>query len=690
MNLRGQLVLVSLLVLLLPWAGCSYVSEMENALRQGQQDALVSVTQSIASMINGRPDLFEELLAADRLTTTGMDVYLHEAPRGLIVDGYADDGSDFSADMVNYPPSTEHTDQGRKPLKLSVWHATHGEYMYVYAHIEDTGIRFRSPVNNEVSGSDNLQLVLENTEGKLQRYWISPEGPGEFTALRLSGRRYVGEHRIRGTWRDTADGYTVELMLPRSWVHNRFGIVAVDGEDARRWSGSMAPGTDPGRLITISKTITEQLGVIAQGNLRVSIVDNYQWLRAISGSLSLKPDTRVTPLPGAWMLEALYRLAVPGPEDGFEYWQSTQGRLQRQEVRRALAGESAATWYPTDSENNLAIISASMPLWHEDRIIGAVIAEQTSAGILSLTNAALVRLAGVSSVLVLLIVAGLIGYASWLSVRIHRLSRQVSRVMEPEGRELNAFPLQTAKDEIGTLGRSFERLLSNVRAYTDYLQTLASKLSHELRTPLAVVRTSLDNLEHEAVSPGAEQYLRRAREGSERLNRILNAMSEASRVERSISSAETAAVNLNGLLEDVVAGYRTVYPNCNIEYELPNEGITIDGNAELLAQMLDKLMDNACDFCPVDGVIRFGLARQGGEVVISVENDGPLLPPAMADQLFESMVSVREGKDEHVHMGLGLTIVRLVAEFHGGVATARNRSDGSGVIILIRIPQTVG
>ena len=683
MRLRSQLVLVSLLVLLLPWAGCSYVSEMETALRQGQQDALVAVTRSMVSMVNGRPDLLEELLPVQRLATAGADLYLHDIPRLPVVDGYEDDDIEFANDLVRFIEADARAGPGRTPMQLSVWQATDGDKAYLYAHVVDDSISFRNPVAGGVSGSDYLQLTLDDANGNLQRFWISPEAPGKFTALKKKDRKFVSEYQISGVWLDAVGGYTVELTLPRAWLHQRFGIVAVDSGEVVHWAGSMAPGTRPGRLISTRAPLAAQLELIAQDNLRVSVIDDHHWLLAESGSLSF--SAAAEPVPGAWMIESLYRMASPGQSSDVDYQGTVQGKLLREELDVALTGQSKAIWYPTDTKNNLAIISAAMPLRHEDRIVGAVVAEQTSAGILSLTNVALVRLAGISSVLVLLIVGGLIGYASWLSVRIHRLSRQVSVVMEPDGRELHAFPPQTATDEIGTLGRSFARLLSNVRTYTGYLQTLASKLSHELRTPLAVVRSSLDNLEHQTLPPDAEQYLRRARDGSERLSHILNAMSEASRVEHSISSAEKTPVNLVSLVKDVVAGYGTVYPQHNITCNLPDRDLVVTGNAELLAQMLDKLMDNARDFCPADGEIRFGVEQQGSEALITVENDGPLLPPEMADQLFESMVSVRESKDKHVHMGLGLTIVRLVAEFHGGTATVENRRDGSGVMFLIKI-----
>jgi two-component system sensor histidine kinase ChvG len=81
------------------------------------------------------------------------------------------------------------------------------------------------------------------------------------------------------------------------------------------------------------------------------------------------------------------------------------------------------------------------------------------------------------------------------------------------------------------------------------------------------------------------------------------------------------------------------------------------------------------------------LAREGGDVLLSVGNEGPPLPAMQAGHLFDSMVSVRGGGDAgEPHLGLGLYIVRLIAEFHGGSARAANRRDGTGVVITVMMP----
>ena len=82
---------------------------------------------------------------------------------------------------------------------------------------------------------------------------------------------------------------------------------------------------------------------------------------------------------------------------------------------------------------------------------------------------------------------------------------------------------------------------------------------------------------------------------------------------------------------------------------------------------------------------RLQFEERYGEAEISLRNQGPLLPAAMQRQLFDSMVSVRE-KSARVHLGLGLHIVRLIVDFHGGTARAENLPDGSGVEFRIHLP----
>ncbi len=105
--------------------------------------------------------------------------------------------------------------------------------------------------------------------------------------------------------------------------------------------------------------------------------------------------------------------------------------------------------------------------------------------------------------------------------------------------------------------------------------------------------------------------------------------------------------------------------------------------------MLDKLVANAVEFS-TGGAISIRLERDQDDARLAIANEGPPLPPEIADRLFDSMVSARSERSANdtrePHLGLGLYIVRLVAEFHGARARAVNRADGSGVEVIVTMP----
>jgi len=139
-------------------------------------------------------------------------------------------------------------------------------------------------------------------------------------------------------------------------------------------------------------------------------------------------------------------------------------------------------------------------------------------------------------------------------------------------------------------------------------------------------------------------------------------------------------------VSSAIAAYRDGFPQANIALEAPADPCFFRGAPELLVQLLDKLMENAVDFCPSAGIITVRLERALGSYLLQVQNDGPPIPQALHGRLFESLFEQRQGRDEKPHFGLGLYIVRLIAEFHGGTAVAANRTDGGGALFTITLP----
>jgi two-component system sensor histidine kinase ChvG len=140
-----------------------------------------------------------------------------------------------------------------------------------------------------------------------------------------------------------------------------------------------------------------------------------------------------------------------------------------------------------------------------------------------------------------------------------------------------------------------------------------------------------------------------------------------------------------GVLGAALESYRIGFPQRQFVAELPSEALRIDGAPDLIVQMLDKLIDNAVDFSPAGSSIIVRLRAFAGEAVLEVDNPGPTLAPESRSRLFESLWQSRSGTASRPHFGLGLYIVRLIAEFHGGHAHAEDLPDGSGARFSVHL-----
>ncbi|HEY9397519.1 MAG TPA: ATP-binding protein [Burkholderiales bacterium] len=436
---------------------------------------------------------------------------------------------------------------------------------------------------------------------------------------------------------------------------------------------------------------------LRRSNSRIWVIDRQHRLLALEGGLRRDPAANENRPQGLWaqlenaVLRPLYTLLLERPREDFDDALPEELLSGGKEVYSALSGVPASRWRQT-SDRRAVVLSAAHPIWSGDQVIGAVVVEETTNAVLSLRNRAFEQLIAVTLAVFLLGAGTLFLFASSLSGRLRRLRDETEQAIDSQGRVLHVLPAARDGDEIGDLSRSFSAMLNRLSDYTGYLERMADRLSHELRTPVAVVSSSLENLKSETVPDSARVYITRAEEGVKRLNLILTRIAEATRLEQMLRHAERERFDLGRVVSGCVAGYTGAFAAYRFALQLPERRIEINGSPDLIAQALDKLVENAMDFSAPDGLIEVALALEGAEVRLSVSNEGPELPAAMQGRLFESMVSMRGDaaatQRNTPHLGLGLFIVRLIAEFHRGRAVARNRDDGHGVIVQIVLPQS--
>jgi dedicated sortase system histidine kinase len=441
--------------------------------------------------------------------------------------------------------------------------------------------------------------------------------------------------------------------------------------------------------------IEQILAGLARSTARIWVVDRNLRVLAVAGGLrrvTSEPEHDPSTLGSIWsfvesrLLAPVYRLVLTQPREDFAEELPAEAVGRFREVQRALTGIPSNGRRSTPDERAV-IVSAAHPIWVALEVRGAVVVEETTNAVLAERNRAFERL--FSLVLAVLLVGSLtlFVFASRLSGRIRRLRDDAEAAIDAHGRVTGKLHPSAAVDEVGDLSRSFAAALDRLGEYAAYQKAMGSRLSHELRTPIAVVRTSLENLAEAPLASESRVYIERAQEGIDRLSHILASMSEATRLEHLLREAERERFDLARVVSGCVEGYRGVYPGRRFDLRLPDGPLTVLGAPDLVAQMLDKLVANAVDFGRPEAPIVIRLARTELETTLTVANEGSPLPDEMRGRLFESMVSVRPARAGGApHLGLGLYIVRLIAEFHGGRASASNREDVEGVVVKVSFP----
>jgi dedicated sortase system histidine kinase len=445
-------------------------------------------------------------------------------------------------------------------------------------------------------------------------------------------------------------------------------------------------GAEPTQIIdreqSAGRRDTEEIAQILKGvertTSRIWVVTRNLRVLALAGSLRREggeAEETLTQRVLGWL--------IPRPNEDFDDAIADDALATGREIAGALQGRPGFRLRNTP-DGRAVVISAAHPIWNGDEVAGAVVVEESTNPILSVRSQALERLLVLTLAAFAVAAAVLIWFATSISTRIRRLRDEAETAIDARGRLAHLVTAQNAGDEIGDLSRSFSAMLAKLAQYNAYLESLASRLSHELRTPIAVVRSSLENLK---LAPAdARVYIDRAEEGLRRLGTILTRMSEATRMEQGLASVERERFDLAGVVAGCVEGYRLAYPAQAFELALPQRKTWVQGSPDLAAQLLDKLVANAVDFAASGEPVRVSLSLSNGMVELGVQNKGPLLPEEMRGQLFRSMVSVRgerrgEGTSAEPHLGLGLYIAQLIAEFHGGEIHARNLPSGEGVAV---------
>ena len=723
-GLRLKLLFFSSFLLTIPWLGYQYVWEMETYLRIGQEQTMVGTAGAVATALHERPALFDRQSAYLTDVKPGTDLYAHKIAYPIQLDGKFEDWQDYRHLAIAY--GQQNLIDPIQDYQLDSLHFKHmvGQYdrfLYAMFDVTDDKVLLRPTNSLRIDKNDHLQIAMTDKNGLFQRYIIAPTQQGWVNAYLLkenldSLQPERLETKIQGQWRNTSSGYQLELRFPLAMMSSKIAFAIVDVDDPQTRAVEHIMGTaNPSQLDSLGTVLvpSPEIEKIIKGlkysNARVWVVDKHMRVLARSGNIQrasgvqiglrsglgsglgsgLSSDTDSNQqnswwkyIENNWLLPLYYQILTKPPAEFVDDLRDAFA-LQGQDISQALNGTPSSLWR-LSSDNKAVILSAAHPIYLDETVMGAVVVEQTTNGIRTLRNKALEQQFHYILLVILISTLALFLIASRISWRIRKLRNETESAIDQQGKIIGDIVPSKAGDEIGDLSRTFTHVLSRLSQYNTYLENMASRLSHELRTPVAIVNSSLDILLLEQQNPESKQYVDRAKQGITRLSKILSNMSEATRLEQAIQSNDRETFDLEELLKGCVAGYRLAYDTRKFDVQVSVSNATFHGAPELFAQMLDKIIANAVEFSEKNSAINMQMVNGDQGYVLTIANQGNLLPENMQHQLLDSMVSVRKQQNtEQPHLGLGLYIAKIIAQYHQGDIRIDNLKDKSGVVVTL-------
>lgn len=368
------------------------------------------------------------------------------------------------------------------------------------------------------------------------------------------------------------------------------------------------------------------------------------------------------------LLDETRRTALLAPRAAAESWTQAVpglGRMRLYAMRHALAGSPAPRTGPAE-----LLIVTSQDLEEVDDELRDVIAWTGATLAIALALAAA---------------------AAWMAVRhltrpLREIAEAAARIEHGDGE--TAIPGSGARDEIDALAGALERAFTRLRDAYERQARFASDAAHELRTPVAAVLAQAEvATRRERTADQYREAMDRIVEAAQRMQQTLDALLLVARGDSDAKSVREGVADLATVVREVAAGCgpHAVSRSVEIRVDAP-ETIPLAGDPRLLAILVRNLVDNAVAHSVSGSAVEISISVDPAEVALRVHDRGDGIPADALPHVFDRFYRVDESRSRATGgSGLGLSLVRLIANLHGGTATAES-AIGAGTTMTIHLP----
>ncbi|MDQ3067131.1 MAG: ATP-binding protein [Actinomycetota bacterium] len=245
----------------------------------------------------------------------------------------------------------------------------------------------------------------------------------------------------------------------------------------------------------------------------------------------------------------------------------------------------------------------------------------------------------------------------------------------------------TSRDEVGELGRAFNRMAADLAEVDRVRRDLIANVSHELRTPLGALRAMLENLV-DGVETTDSASLSTMLGHVERLGRLVEQLLDLSRLESGAVPLERTPVRAQELLERVATEWRqgARARGVGLQLVIEPESLVLNADEARLHQVVSNLVANAVRHAPAGSTVTMaaGTSRRGA--FLEVADEGTGIPQAEAERVFERFYRSDQARSSDGGSGLGLAIARWIVELHDGTIRTEERTP-NGCRMIVELPE---
>ncbi|RWC70508.1 HAMP domain-containing protein [Mesorhizobium sp. M8A.F.Ca.ET.208.01.1.1] len=286
-----------------------------------------------------------------------------------------------------------------------------------------------------------------------------------------------------------------------------------------------------------------------------------------------------------------------------------------------------------------------------------------------------------------LIITGLaVTGGALLASRVQRRLDGIAATMVDvsHGRLDTRIPLTGKDDDIDIVSSQVNAALDRLSALVEGMKQVSADIAHDLKTPLNRLQMILESAADKAARrQDVSDDLADARSEGHQINETFDALLRIAQIEAGARKARFTDVDLGEILRTIAEIYTEVAEDDGkvLSPTQLNEMVDrVHGDRELLTQMFANLVENALRHCPPGTTINLTVTRRGERVLASVADNGPGIPPGEREKVFQRLYRLDHSRSTP-GSGLGLSLVRAIADLHGATIALEDRKPGLAVVV---------